>query len=89
MRGGCTVSPEGPPDWLPRGIITPASDAERDAVRIAQRALRVDPTGEMDWATRSALRGAQYLYGLPVTGDLDEATARVVEGLRPSCLEDP
>lgn len=70
-------------DWFERDIIAPASEAEREALRVAQRALRVSPTGEMDTATKSALRGAQYLFGLPVTGHLDRATATVIDGLRP------
>jgi len=75
------------PEWFERDIIAPANEGERTAVRVAQRALRCDPTGEMDTATRSALRGAQYLFGLPVTGVLDEATAIKVDGLRPYTLQ--
>lgn len=71
------------PEWFDRDIVSPANDAERSAVRVAQRALRAPETGEMDTATRTALRGAQYLFGLEVTGNLDLATARVIDGLRP------
>lgn len=76
------------PEWFPREIIAPASDAEKDAVRVAQRALRLDPTGEMNEATRAALRGAQYLYGLAVTGFLDEPTAVVIDRMRPYALQE-
>lgn len=71
------------PEWLPRDIVSPANEAERAAVRVAQRATRVDVTGEMDTATKTALRGVQYVFGLPVTGILDEATAEKIEKLRP------
>ncbi|MFI6873551.1 peptidoglycan-binding domain-containing protein [Streptomyces sp. NPDC050400] len=63
--------------WPPeRIIIAPAKEDERSAVRTAQRALRVDVTGEMDDATKSALRGVQQLFKLPVTGVLDKTTPR-------------
>lgn len=75
------------PAWLPRDIIAPASAAEKDAVRVAQRAMRVEPTGEMDTATKTSLRGIQYVFGLPVTGHLDEATAIKIDGLRPYSLQ--
>lgn len=76
------------PDWFPRDIYAPVSDAEREAVRVAQRALRLVPTGEMDESTRSSLRGTQRLYGIPVTGILDAATAVVIDGLRPYQLRE-
>lgn len=76
------------PEWLPRDIIAPVSEAERAAVRVAQRTLRVDVTGEMDAGTRGALRGVQYLFGLPVTGTLDGATANRIDSLRPWQLAD-
>lgn len=72
-----------PPD---RVIIAPASEAEREAVRTAQRALTVDVTGEMDDATKSALRGVQKLFGMPVTGVLDKPTAQALDRLRPPSL---
>lgn len=75
------------PEWFPRDIFAPVSDKEHEAVRIAQRALRLVPTGEMDEATRASLRGTQRLYGLPVTGILDAATAVVIDGLRPYQVE--
>ena len=76
------------PDWFPRDIYAPVSDAECEAVRVAQRALRLVPTGEMDESTRSSLRGTQRLYGIPVTGILDAATAVVIDGLRPYQLRE-
>lgn len=76
-------------DWFERDIIAPVTEAERAAVRVAQRTLRVPVTGEMDWATKSALRGHQYLFGLGVTGILDRATAELIEKLRPPTLGAP
>lgn len=76
------------PDWFERDIIAPANEAERDAVRVAQRAMRLRPTGEMDVATRSGLRGVQNLFGLVVTGILDAATAEKIDGLRPWQVEE-
>lgn len=72
-----------PPD---RVIIAPANEGERDAVRSAQRALRLTPTGEMDEATKASLRGVQNLFKLPVTGVLDRATAEALDKLRPASL---
>lgn len=74
-----------PPD---RAIIAPANEAERDAMRTAQRALRLDVTGEMDEATRASLRGTQQLFKLPVTGVLDRATAEALDRLRPPSLRE-
>jgi len=75
-----------PPD---RVIIAPANEAERASVRTAQRALRVDVTGEMDDATKAALRGVQNLCKLPVTGVLDRATAQALDRLHhPSLREE-
>lgn len=70
-------------EWLPRDIVTPASDAEREAVRIAQRCLRLEPTGVLDETTRASLRGLQRFFGLPVHGNLDRATAERIDALRP------
>jgi hypothetical protein len=50
--------------------------------------MRVEPTGEMDAATKTSLRGIQYVFGLPVTGHLDEATAIKIDGLRPYSLQE-
>lgn len=75
-------------DWLPRDIVTPASEAEREAVRTAQRALRLDVTGDINEATRSALRGAQRLFGLDPTGVLDKPTAALLDRLRPPSLRE-
>lgn len=72
-----------PPD---RVIIAPANEAERAAVRTAQRALRVDVTGAMDDATKAALRGVQGLFKLPVTGVLDKDTVAALDRLRPPSL---
>lgn len=75
-------------DWLTRDILTPASDEEREAVRTAQRALRVPVTGEMDTATRTALRAVQYVFGLPAHGSLDRPTAALLDRLRPPSLKE-
>lgn len=69
-------------DWLPRDIIAPVSTAEHEAVRIAQRALGLTPTGELDEPTQASLRGVQRLHGAPVTGVLDRHTAALIERLR-------
>lgn len=74
--------------WLPRTIVSPASAEEYEAVRIAQRALRLDPTGELDDTTRASLRGLQRFFNLPVHGYLDEATAGRIDALRPYTLGD-
>jgi hypothetical protein len=75
--------------WPPeRAIIAPANKAEREAMKTAQRALRIPETGDMDQATRSALRGAQSLFKLPVTGVLDRVTAEALDRLRPPSLRE-
>lgn len=75
--------------WPPeRVIIAPANKAEREAMKVAQRALQLDETGEMDNATRAALRGVQKLFGLPVSGVLDRATAEALDRLRPPSLRE-
>lgn len=74
-----------PPD---RVIIAPANDAEREAVKVAQRAMRLVETGEMDEPTRSSLRGVQQLFKLPVTGVIDRATAEALDRLRPPSLRE-
>lgn len=75
--------------WPPeRVIIRPANAGEKEAVRHAQRALRLDPSGEMDDATVAALRGTQKLFKLPVTGVLDRATAEALDRLRPPSLRE-
>ncbi len=71
------------PEWLPRDIVSPASEPEIEAVRIAQRTLRLNPTGELDESTRASLRGLQRFYGLQVHGNLDRATALRIDALRP------
>lgn len=77
------------PDWMPRSIIiAPATEAEREAVKTAQRALKRPETGELDDGTKASLRGIQRLVGLPVTGVLDSDTAEALERLRPPGLRD-
>lgn len=69
--------------WPPeRVIIAPANEGERDAVRTAQRALGLHPTGEMDEPTKASLRGVQHLFKLPVSGVLDRATAQALDQLK-------
>lgn len=82
------AEPVTSPSWFTRDIIRPASEAERDAVRVAQRALRLDVTGEMDAATVASLRGIQRLYGVLVTGILDAATAGAIDKMRPWQIEE-
>ncbi|OEJ24300.1 hypothetical protein AS594_07155 [Streptomyces agglomeratus] len=78
-----------PGEWMPRTvIIAPANTAEREAVKTAQRALRLPETGDMDNATKAALRGVQNLFKLPVTGVLDRATAEALDRLRPPSLRE-
>lgn len=74
-----------PPD---RDIIAPVSEAEHEAVRTAQRALGLDPTGVLDEPTRAHLRGMQRLFKHPVTGVLDRETAALLERLRHIYPED-
>jgi hypothetical protein len=75
-------------EWLPRDIITPAADDEREAVRTAQRALCIPPSGEMDGLTRARLRGVQWMFGLDVTGILNGPTAVALDRLRPPSLRE-
>lgn len=75
--------------WPPeRDIVAPVSDAEHAAVRIAQRALGLAPTGELDEPTQSHLRGIQRLFRAQVTGVLDLPTAALIERLRHVYPED-
>ena len=75
--------------WPPeRVIIAPANAAEREAVKTAQRALRLDETGEMDGATRSAIQGVQKLFKIPVSGVLDRPTCEALDRLRPPSLRE-
>lgn len=85
---GSAVVDSVTPPWFPRDVVTPVSDREHEAVRVAQRALRLSPTGEMDEPTKASLRGAQRLWGIPVTGILDARTAIVIDGLRPWVVEE-
>ena len=70
------------PDWYPREFILPATDAEHEALRLAQRVLRVEATGKLDPSTMSALRGIQKMMGLVPTGFLDTATANMIDKMR-------
>lgn len=72
------------PEWFPseRPIIHAMSDPEKEAVRHAQRVLRVDETGVLDGPTRAVLRGFQSLFRLNVTGCLDKQTAEKIEEVR-------
>lgn len=75
--------------WPPeRVIIAPANKAEHEAVKTAQRALRVAETGDMDDDTKRALRGVQQLFKLPVSGVLDRATCEALDKLRPPSLRE-
>lgn len=75
--------------WPPeRVIIAPANEAERQALRTAQRALELPVTGAMDQATLKALRAVQARFKLPVTGVLDRATAEALDRLRPPSLRE-
>jgi hypothetical protein len=74
---------------MPRTIIiAPTTEAEREAVRTAQRALEIPETGDMDDTTKAALRGLQRLLGVPVSGVLDMQTAEGLERLRPPGLRE-
>lgn len=46
-----------------------------------QLALRIQPTGKLDDATRKAVVGFQYVFDLPQTGCVDEATAQAIGDL--------
>lgn len=75
--------------WPPeRDIVSPASPGEHEAVRTAQRALNLIPTGDLDEPTRASLRGVQRLFGAEVTGVLDKATAALIGRLRHIYPED-
>ena len=75
--------------WPPkRDIVAPVSAAEREAVRLAQRALGLPETGALDEPTKSRLRGIQSLFRAPVTGVLDRTTAALIERLRHVYKED-
>lgn len=69
--------------WPPeRDILAPVSEDEKDAVRVAQRALGLSPSGVLDEPTKASLRGVQRLFNHPVTGVLDRNTAALLERLR-------
>jgi len=70
------------PDWLRRDIHSPVTEADRGAVRHAQRIMGMPETGCLDGPTRARLRGFQALFRLRETGILDHATADILEGIR-------
>lgn len=72
----------GSPEWFENDIIHAMSEFEHEAVRHAQRVLRVDETGELDGTTRAALRGFQGLFKLTPHGILDLPTAIKIEEVR-------
>lgn len=73
----------GSPEWFENDIsYTPFTEFDREAVRHAQRVLRVDETGDLDNATKVVLRGFQGLFGLRMTGILDLPTAIKIEQVR-------
>lgn len=75
--------------WPPaRDIVAPVSSAEHEAVKTAQRALGLSPTGELDEPTRASLRGVQRLFGAQVTGVLDLPTVALLTRLRHIYPED-
>lgn len=75
--------------WPPeRDVIAPVSPSEHESVRIAQRALSLSPTGDLDEPTRASLRGLQHLFNHPVTGVLDRDTAALIERVRHVYPED-
>lgn len=73
---------EGSPDWFDRDIIYPVGEFECEAVKHAQRVLRLEETGIMDQSTRSHIQGLQALFMLRVTGILDLPTAQKIEEIR-------
>lgn len=77
------------PEWLPRDIVRPVNDAERAAVRHAQRVLRLPDTGEMDDRTAASLRGIQARFKIAPTGMLDAETGALLDRLRPPREERP
>lgn len=75
--------------WPPeRDIVAPVSPSEHEAVRVAQRALNLVPSGDLDEPTRASLRGVQRLFGAQVTGVLDLPTVALIERLRHIYPED-
>lgn len=70
-------------NWYKRKVMVPTTEADRVAVRHAQRVLGMQETGEMDDETRGRLRGVQLLFKLQPTGILDDATASKIDELFP------
>jgi hypothetical protein len=77
------------PSWLPRDIVRPVSEAEKAAVRHAQRVLRLPDTGDLDQRTEAALRGLQARFRLAPSGILDAPTGLLLDRLRPPSEEGP
>jgi hypothetical protein len=69
-------------DWLQRDIHSPVTEADRGAVRHAQRIMGMPETGDLDGPTRARLRGFQSLFRVRESGILDHATADILEGIR-------
>lgn len=70
------------PEWFRSHVYVVVNESDREAVRHAQRVLRVEETGDLDEPTRARLRGFQGLFQLPMTGTLTEATAIKLEEIR-------
>lgn len=73
---------EGSPEWFENDIMHVLNEPDREAVRHAQRVLRLDETGDLDDQTRAALRGFQGLFKLTPNGILDLKTAIKIEEVR-------
>lgn len=73
----------GSPDWFENDVTyTPFREADREALRHAQRVLRTPETGALDDLTKARLRGFQGLMNLRMTGCLDLPTAIKIEEVR-------
>jgi len=70
------------PTWFKNRVMFVINESDREAVRQAQRVLRLDETGELDPETRAHLAGFQSLFQLPQTGIIDEQTAIKLEQVR-------
>lgn len=70
------------PEWCPREIIFPGNEADKQAVRLVQRVLRCQDTGEMNPETEASIRGFQRLHKIPATGMLNKETAWAIDRYR-------
>jgi peptidoglycan hydrolase-like protein with peptidoglycan-binding domain len=70
-------------DWYKRRIFVATTPEEHDAVIHVQRVFSIEPTGNLDYETKSRIRGLQKLFNLPVTGIIDDATAEQIERIFP------